>query len=197
MEKQINIDENIKKEIIKKMPVLENYLNYFKIKVVDAQEIILRENDIAKYLYIVAQGCLRSYYIKEDGTEVTFQFFLENQGVTSFESSFTGKPTRQYIDAIEDSTLLYISIEKLNEATKKDENVKTFFNNFLRERLILYMNKYSSFILDSPEKRYKKLIEERPELVTRIPQQHIATYLGITPVSLSRIKKRLKETVPE
>jgi CRP-like cAMP-binding protein len=67
------------------------------------------------------------------------------------------------------------------------------FNKILVSRLLYYINQHASFILDNPEKRYKNLLQENPELVSRLPQQYIASYLGITPVSLSRIRARLKK----
>ncbi|HON78693.1 MAG TPA: Crp/Fnr family transcriptional regulator [Spirochaetota bacterium] len=162
-------------------------------KQVRARDILLHAGETARLLYFVIAGCLRMYYVKEDGSEITSQFFIENQGVSSFESAFTNTPSRAFIDAIEDSTVYYIEVEELKKIISKNDIIKEFFNEYIKQRLITYMNVHASFILDSPEQRYIRLINEHPELITRIPQQYIATYLGITPVSLSRIRKRLKE----
>ena len=181
-------------KLIKKVLSNGEYTDAFMRKKVKKQEILLHAGNTAKHLFIVIQGCLRQYYIKEDGSEITFQFFIEDQAVSSFESAFANTPSRSFIEAIEDSTILYIEIEKFKKIINSDDAIKDFFIDYLQQRLITYINIHSSFILDSPEKRYIKIVEEQPELLKRIPQQYIATYLGVTPVSLSRIRKRLKET---
>ncbi len=165
------------------------------IKEVPARTILLSEGDVATKLFLVMKGCLRAYFIKESGIEVTSQFFIEGQVVASFESAMTGSPSRLYIDTIEDSTLGIIQIKILKKTISESSNARDFFNKFLVSRLISYMNLHASFILDNPEKRYKKLIQDNPELVSRLPQQYIASYLGITPVSLSRIRSRLRKQI--
>ncbi len=156
------------------------------------RSVLLREGEIAHKLYIIVQGCLRAYFTKEDGTEITSQFFFEGQMVASFESALTGKPSRIYIEAIEPASLFYISITNLKKILSGEERLREHFNQVVRDRLVYYMNLYSSFILDSPEERYKALLRDNPRLLERVPQQYIASFLGITPVSLSRIKGRLK-----
>ena len=165
------------------------------IKKVPAKTVLLSEGDVATKLFLVMKGCLRAYFIKESGIEVTSQFFIEGQVVASFESAMTGSPSRLYIDTIEDSTLGIIQIKILKKTISESSNARDFFNKFLVSRLISYMNLHASFILDNPEKRYKKLIQDNPELVSRLPQQYIASYLGITPVSLSRIRSRLRKQI--
>ena len=165
------------------------------IKEVPARTILLSEGDVATKLFLVMKGCLRAYFIKESGIEITTQFFVESQMVASFESAMTGSPSRLYIDTIEDSTLGIIQIKVLEKMFSESSAARDFFNKFLVSRLISYMNLHASFILDNPEKRYKKLIQDNPELVSRLPQQYIASYLGITPVSLSRIRSRLRKQI--
>jgi CRP-like cAMP-binding protein len=172
---------------------VEKILNVVTIKEVSAGTVLVSEGDIATKLFLVLNGCLRSYFIKENGTEITSQFFIESQMVSSIESSMTGMPSRSNIDAIEDSILGIIQIKDLENMMKGDIPAKDHFIRILLSRLINYMNLHASFILDNPEKRYKKLLHDNPELVTRLPQQYIASYLGVTPVSLSRIRTRLKK----
>ncbi|HOD14549.1 MAG TPA: Crp/Fnr family transcriptional regulator [Spirochaetota bacterium] len=166
----------------------------FSFREVSRGRPILSAGETATELHVVLRGCLRTYFLKEDGTEITSQFFLEGQMVASFESAMTGTPSNQYIEAIEDSVIASIRITALADVIRSHEAVRNYFNIFLMKRLIYYMNHYSSYILDNPEKRYTKLLEAQPELASRVPQQYIASYLGITPVSLSRIKSRLKKS---
>jgi len=172
---------------------LKDLISTVIIKKISAKTILLSEGEIATKLFIIAKGCLRTYFIKENGSEITSQFFIEGQMVMSFESAITGKSSRLYIDAIEDSTIGFIKIKTFENLIRENNAARDHFNKFLMTRLIYYMNQQASFILDSPEKRYIKFMHDNPELVSRIPQQYIASYLGITPVSLSRIRTRIKK----
>jgi CRP-like cAMP-binding protein len=171
----------------------DRILKLVLVKEVSARTILLFEGDIATKLFFVLDGCLRTYCIKENGVEITSQFFVEGQMVTSFESAMTGTPSRRYIDAVEDSILGIISMKNLENVMKEHSLARDHFNKIVVSRLIYYINQNSSFILDNPENRYKRLLQENPELVSRLPLQYIASYLGITPVSLSRIRARLKK----
>lgn len=171
----------------------DRLIGCFSFREVPAGTILLSAGEPATKLFFVIKGCLRTYFIKDNGTEITSQFFLENQMVSSFESAMTSAPSRSYIEAIEDSELAHIPVKNLTKIIIECESVRNYFNRFIMARLIFYMNQHASFILDSPEKRYIKLVRENPEIVSRVPQQYIASYLGITPVSLSRIKSRLKK----
>ena len=155
--------------------------------------ILLSEGEVATKLFFVVRGCLRTYFIKEDGKDITAQFFVEDQIVASFESATTGTPSRAYIEAIEDSIVGSIPLKALELILNKSTVMREEFSRFLMKRLVYYMERCSSYILDNPEKRYLNLLKDSPELVARLPKQYIASYLGITPVSLSRIRSRLKK----
>jgi CRP-like cAMP-binding protein len=165
------------------------------IKEVPPRTALLNAGDIATQVFMVIKGCLRSYYIKENGIEITSQFFIEGQMVSSIESAMTGTPSGLGIDAIEDSIIGIIQMKDFLNLTLENSRANDQFNGILLSKLLNYMNLHASFILDNPEKRYKKLIQENPELVSRLPQQYLASYLGITPVSLSRIRNRLKKKI--
>jgi CRP-like cAMP-binding protein len=174
---------------------LQELLNAISFREIPSRTILLSEGEIATKLLIVINGCLRQYFIKEDGKEITFQFFTENQMVASFESATTGTPSRLYIEAIEDSIIGFISMKALKGIVGKGGSTMDGFNKFLMTRLVYYMNRCSSYILDNPERRYLRLVEESPDLVARLPKQYIASYLGVTPVSLSRIRSRLRKKI--
>lgn len=184
-----------KDKLRERFPHFEKLLNKILIKEVPSGTTLLSEGDIATKLFLVIHGCLRTYFIKETGIEITSQFFIEGQMVSSFESAMTGMPSRQYIDAIEDSTVGFIEITIFKKMISESGLGMNDFNRFLISRLIFYMNQHASFILDNPEKRYKKLLQDNPELISRLPQKYIASYLGITPVSLARIRTRLRKQI--
>ena len=178
-----------------RFPHFEKLLDKIIVKEMPSGTTLLSEGDIATKLFLVINGCLRTYFIKESGIEITSQFFIEGQMVSSFESAMTGAPSRQYIEAVEDSIIGFIQITKFKKIISESGPGMYHFNKYLILRLIFYMNHHASFILDNPEKRYKKLLQDNPELVSRLPQQYIASYLGITPVSLSRIRTRIRKQI--
>lgn len=171
---------------------IDGLMSDLSIKEISPRTILLSEGEIATKLFIVFQGCLRQYFIKENGDEITAQFFIENQMVASFESAMNKLPSRAYIETIENSILGILPMSIMETRFGENSSFRDYFTQFLMKRLIYYMNHQSSFILDTPEQRYKHLVKENPELVSRLPKQFIASYLGITPVSLSRIRTRIK-----
>lgn len=182
-------------KISERFPHFEKLLDKIIVKEMPSGTTLLSEGDIATKLFLVINGCLRTYFIKKSGIEITSQFFIEGQMVSSFESAMTGAPSRQYIEAVEDSIIGFIQITKFKKMISESGPGMYQFNKYLISRLIFYMNHHASFILDNPEKRYKKLLQDNPELVSRLPQQYIASYLGITPVSLSRIRTRIRKQI--
>jgi CRP-like cAMP-binding protein len=176
-------------------PQFLKLVNYITVKEIPSGNILLSHGNIATNLFIVIKGCLRAYYIKDNGTEITSQFFIEGQMVASLESATSGLPSRLNIETIEESVVGYIQWEFIEKMLHENSFARDNFSKFLMKRLIYYMNQQASYILDNPEKRYIKFIQDNPELNTRLPQQYIASYLGITPVSLSRIRTRLKKQI--
>lgn len=162
------------------------------VKEIQSGSTLLSQGNIATKLFVIIEGCVRAFYIKENGVEVTSQFFIEGQMIASLESATTGAPSQLNIETIEDSVIGFIQWKIIEKTLHESSLARDSFGNFLMKRLIYYMNQQSSFILDNPEKRYMKFIEEQPELASRLPKQYIASYLGITPVSLSRIRSRLR-----
>jgi CRP-like cAMP-binding protein len=166
--------------------------SYHRIEV-PARTILIKEGEIAKKAFLIEKGCMRAW-LNSNGRDITFQFFLENEAVTSSESFRKNIPSLLTIETIEPCVLHWIHKKDwqniMNEISKlPDLRKKTMDLTF--ERQYHYMRQLISFINDSPEQRYLNLLKECPHIIQRIPLQYIATYLGITPVSLSRIRKRI------
>lgn len=191
---------DIKDKITAMIPEFEPHWkeikHIFKIQKIPAKTTLLENGDISKYQYIVSYGCLRLFIIKEDGSEITIQFFFENQMVASMESAFTGKPGRMYLESIEDSEVIIARLKDWRELFLRYPEYNRILINFLQKRLLFYSDLYTSFILNTPEERYEKLLKDNPDIINRIPHYYIASYLGITPVSLSRIRTRLAKKNP-
>lgn len=163
--------------------------NMFVERKIDSRVILLREGEIANHAYFIIKGCLRQWFNK-DGKDITFQFFFEGQPVASIDSFLNNQPSLFTIESIEPSIVLSISKNSLRELYRVYPEMKDDFQDYIFQRFRNYARLFLSRIKDSPTERYEDLVRNHPEIIKRIPQHYIASYLGITPVSLSRIRNR-------
>lgn len=169
------------------------YTNYFNRMEVPAKTMLLEEGEISKKLFIIEKGCIRVWF-NNNGKDLTTQFFFENQSVASIESFMKKFPSQAAVETIEPSVLWWISkndLDKILEEIKEIPELRDRLIDMLFQRTFDYMKYFVSFIKDSPTQRYLNLIEERPQIIQRVPQHYIASYLGVTTVHLSRIKSKL------
>jgi len=160
---------------------------------VPAKTILLNEGDVSRRSFIIEKGCLRVWF-NNNGKDTTFQFFFENEGLASLESFRKNIPGMFTIETIE-PCVIYV-LEKKDYETimltlSKEADFMNEMVNVLVERQLHYMREFLSFIRDTPQQRYLNLLKEKPQLIRRVPQHYIASYLGITTVHLSRIKNKL------
>ncbi|MEM9830031.1 MAG: Crp/Fnr family transcriptional regulator [Bacteroidota bacterium] len=166
---------------------LENHCVY---REVPKKFSLIEEGTVAKEVYFINKGCLRLFYSKE-GEEITAFIFMENLFATSLESLVQQVPSQQCLETLEESELLVISYENLMKVYNHSVNFQTMGRRIAEQRFINAQRILSSYILESPEERYQKLLTAQPEWFQRVPQHYIASFLGITPVSMSRIRKRI------
>jgi CRP-like cAMP-binding protein len=152
--------------------------------------ILLRENEVSSKSFFIINGLIRLYY-NINGAEKTAYFYTENQFVTAFESYTKKKPSSYYFECIEDCTLAIITYDVEQALLKKFPTLEVLSRLILEEELSIYQNIIASFVTLSPEERYINLIENNSKLLNRIPQYHLASYLRVSPESLSRIRKRI------
>jgi CRP-like cAMP-binding protein len=156
---------------------------------VPPKTILLREGEVARQAYYIRQGCLRLWF-NDNGKDITFQFFFENQGVSSIESFRTGRPSLFNLETIDACSLLVITKTDFQKMLAQAPGFKALVEENIYQRLEHYFALFLSRIRDTPQQRYLRLLQEHPEIIRRVPQHLIASYLGITPVSLSRIRGR-------
>lgn len=175
-----------------------DFIGRFKRMEVPAKTILLKEGEIAKRLFLIEKGCIRAWF-NNNGKDVTFQFFFENNTVASIESFRKKIPSPVIIETIEPSILWAIHKRDADIVIAEINKVPALrdkLTDALFERTFDYMKHFLSFIKDTPLQRYKELIEKKPQIVQRIPQHYIASYLGISTVHLSRIKSKLTKKDP-
>lgn len=169
------------------------YSSYFNRIEVPSKTILINEGAISNKLFLIEAGCIRAWY-NNKGKDITTQFFFENNMVASIESFRKKTPSLITIETIEPCVLWYINkndLDRIIEETSENAQLKDLFINEMFDRMFNYMKHFFSLLKDTPKERYLNLIHEKPEIVKRVPQHYIASYLGVSTVHLSRIKSQL------
>lgn len=156
---------------------------------VPSKAILLEEGKIAEKLYLIHKGCLRLFFYNE-GKDITFQFFFEGDFVASFDSLYKRTPSLFYLESIEPTELTAIRREDFYNQINNNLSLRQLYKEKLIDRFHAYQQLFLSRIKNTPQQRYEELLKEYPNIIQRVSQHYIASYLGITPVSLSRIRNR-------
>jgi len=162
----------------------------FKERFIKKGDFFLGEGQVCKYAGFIVKGLMR-YYINHDGEDRTYDFAHENNFVCNYESFIPKTPSTKIIQALEDCEILQISYEDLQILYKSIEEGERLGRLVIEQVFIQTLQALTSFYTDAPEYRYEKFIQKHPDLQQRISQYHIASYVGVKPQSLSRIRKRI------
>jgi CRP-like cAMP-binding protein len=160
-------------------------------KYVAASDIYLSQGSVFKKIFYIKKGILRSFYITDKGEEKTVYFRWEGQITAVPECIFDNEPTRQNWQALENCELLEIDFSLIEKVSEYNAALLRKRLTFSQKMLLEALQRLESFVLDKPEERYLKLITQKSEIVQRVADKYIASFIGVTPVSLSRIRKRL------
>lgn len=167
----------------------KKYRHLWKRMEAPAKSILLHEGDICRKVFVIEKGCIRQWF-NHEGKEICFQFFFEGDVVTSAESFRKNIPSAFSIGTIEPVVLWWLNREDMEEI-KKDFILYDYLVERAVERQAEFMQYFFSFLKNNPQQRYENLLREKPHLIQRVPLQYIASYLGITQVSLSRIRNKI------
>jgi CRP-like cAMP-binding protein len=168
-------------------------ISFFIPKSIRKKQFLLQEREVCKHLAFVVRGCLRSYTVDREGEEHIVQFAMEDWWISDLQSFLSEKPSSYTIDALEDSEILLLERENRDKLLETLPKLERFFRILLESNYIASHQRIEESLSDSAEERYLKFTKTYPQLIQRIPQGHVASYLGITPQSLSRIRKELSE----
>ena len=176
--KKFNI---LSKEAEKAIAEISSVVNIKKNK--DLQPI----GHTCKTIYFIKKGVARIYYFK-DGIDVTERFFFESSIIARVESLFTGKPSRKAIQILEDAEIIAINANQLFKLYDTFPEIERLFRKIFETAYVETVNRIEGIQFHSAEERYNALISEAPNVLMRVPLKYVASYLGITQVSLSRIR---------
>jgi CRP-like cAMP-binding protein len=168
--------------------LIKTYLTPKKIR---KKQYLLQEGDVCKIIAFVEKGALRAYSIGEKGAEHIIQFALEGWTISDLYSFMTGEPATYNIDALEDSELVLISKSAQEELLKKVPKYESYIRMQLTGAYLAMQKRLTSIISLPLEERYSNFTSIYPNIVQRVPQHMIASYMGLTPETLSRVRKKM------
>lgn len=169
---------------------LQFIMPYFETRKIKKKSILLNAGKVSNEVYYIVKGCVR-LYCEKDGEELSTYFFTENMFAGSYDSFLARKPSKVAIETLEECEVLVLTHESLESLYQTFPKMNEFIRKAIEQRFVLLHDLFISYLLNSPEERYLMLQKDRPDLLNRIPQHQIASFLGITPVSLSRIRNRV------
>ena len=166
---------------------------FFIPKKLRKKQFLLHEGEVCKNIGFVNSGCLREYTIDNKGSEHIIQFAIEDWWISDPNSFLSGLPSTYNIDALEDSKVLLLEKSAREKLLDSCPNMERFFRILIETNFVATQRRITDSLSTSAEERYVKFIKTYPKLIEQVPQNHIASYLGITPQSLSRIRKELTQ----
>ncbi len=166
-------------------------LSHFHPLGLKKNELLLRQGQSSQRTFFVVHGCLRIFYIDDQGTESTRNFIFENHFATALVSFITSAPSTEYIQAVEDAEVLYISHQSFYHLLDCIPAWEKFYRLYLEFAYVNNTNRLKSFLLQDALEKYRQLLAENPIIVRRLSNKLVASYLNISQETLSRLKSKL------
>ena len=185
------IDKNINRSttfLQEELAIFHELLEYKKVK---KKTHLLRAGEICNFEAYVIKGCLRTYYIDENGSEVILQFGIEDWWVSDLASFYDQKSSQLFIEALEDCEIFIFTPQSKEELLFKVPKFERVFRLMIQRNLSATQNRLVRSIAQDAEQKYLTFIEKYPTIPQRVPQLYIASYLGISPEFLSKLRKKL------
>ena len=183
IEKIAKLDEAARKDLVAK-------ISYKKIR---RKQYLLQEDDVSRHYNFVLTGCLRMYYVDKKGGEHTLQFATKDGWIADIGSLHTNKPSRLSIDALEPSEVLRISKDELIHLYEMHPAFDRYFRVLTENAFVAMQERVLQKISSTAEERYLSFLEKHSHLTNRLSQVHIASYIGVTPEFLSKLRRKLME----
>jgi CRP-like cAMP-binding protein len=173
-----------------KMEDLMELISICKFQNIPKNEHFIKAGDTTKKVGFIISGLIRFYHLK-DGEEYNIIFKKEFEMASSFESIILNQPSSYSFEVLEDTQMMVFDYNEMEELFAKNHQLERFGRYFIQQELAQAVKIYEGHLFFSPEERYLKFTEKYPDLMNRVPLKHLSSFLGITPVSLSRIRKRI------
>ncbi len=174
------LPENCKDELVARL----------RTKTVKKNDQLLTPGNVGDQLFFVNSGCLRLFYLA-NGVDITVWFSFENTSAIELSSFLSGTPSAYYLEAIEDSEVLTLPKQELTQLYQRFPEMEKIMRCFWEDVILHLLKRFTALQKDTAEKRYLDLMNE-PVYLQRIPQKYLASYIGVTPTSLSRIRRNIR-----
>jgi CRP-like cAMP-binding protein len=185
--------ESIKEKVDLSESDIEILKPFFIPKKMRKRQYVLNAGDVCQYISFVEKGMLRSFTVDAEGYEHVVQFAIEGWWVSDVGSFVSGKDALYNIEALEDCELLHLNKSGMDELLVKLPVMERFFRLLMQSNIVALQRRVIAYMSLSAEEKYLKLMEVAPDVMQRASQQHIASYLSITPETLSRIRRKVSE----
>ena len=169
---------------------MDDIANHFKLLKIKKNDYLLRKGAVCKDLIYVQDGCLRLYYISDD-VDVSVWFAFKNSSAIDLYSFISEKPSNYYLQAIEDTEVLSLPKKELNKLYHTYPKMQELMRKYWEDVVLNLIDRFTALQRDSAEQRYLDLLA-RPPYLQKIPQKYLASFIGVTPTSLSRIRKNIR-----
>ena len=169
---------------------MDDIVGRFKTRTVKKNDFLLTEGAICKDLFFVDDGCLRLYYVDKD-IEVSVWFAFKDSSAIDIYSFISEKPSGYFLQAIEDSEILYLPKTELTKLYQTHPKMQEMIRRFWEDAILTLIDRFTALQRDTAEQRYLDLLT-KPPYIQKIPQKYLASFIGVTPTSLSRIRKNIR-----
>jgi CRP/FNR family transcriptional regulator, anaerobic regulatory protein len=167
------------------------FVSLLEVRHLAKGEVLVKEGEICQEIFFINKGAIRNYRLL-DGKELVCRFSFENEYTTAYESFVKRTPSVEYLQTLEDSELIVITKKSMTALEELPYTIE--FMRLMAEKLFfIIMSRTVNITTDLPEQRYERLLKEQPQVMKRAPQYMVASYLNITPETLSRVRKRITE----
>jgi CRP-like cAMP-binding protein len=188
----MNTFQQLKDHLLLKVPLteeeVEEMLSCFNEKKIKRKQYIIQPEFVAKYRNYVVQGSLRAFVIDKNGVDHTIQFAVPDWWISDYNSYVNQKPATMFVEALEDSTILQIEYECEKRLKAANHKYETLFRIMAERSASFHQRRIISSLTQSAEERYNEFADKYPEIILRIPQYALASYLGMTTGFLSKIR---------
>lgn len=189
------MEELLTSYIKSKISLTDNDLNiilsYFKPMKLKRNELVLTNGQSSQRTFFVTKGCLRIFFINEEGTDSTRYFAFENQFATALVSFITSEPSDEFIQAVEDSEVYYITHKSFYHLLDIIPQWEKFYRIYLEIAYVTNTKRLMSFLMQDALEKYRQLLDENPIIVRRLSNKLVASYLNISQETLSRLKSKI------
>lgn len=166
------------------------FLSAFEPISIKKKKDLLVAGQVCDFMYFITKGCVRSFYIDSKGIEHIYQIRMDNNWIGDIDSYYSRQKSKYNIEALEDTNLLRITVDRMDQLFIEIPALERYFRILFQKAYINALNRLNATMWDTAIDRYNNMLKEHPEIFQRVSLVHIASYLGITPESLSRIRKQ-------